>query len=107
MSMRLGTSMTLRTRPRCLRMRKLDWMTLAIGAPDVFVDNGALGAWRFVHSADHRGTKYSYGEAGCADRPGLSLQGAVDLSPKLSGVKQKARRRRKRSLPRRKNCANG
>src|SRR6202012_764241 len=35
MSMRFGTSMTFRTRPRCLRMRKVDWRTLAIAAPAV------------------------------------------------------------------------
>src|SRR5580692_4841585 len=42
MSMRFGTSMTFRTRPRCFLTRKLDWMTFAIGAPHVCVGPIAL-----------------------------------------------------------------
>src|SRR5579872_2023449 len=96
MSMRLGTSMTFRTRPRCLRMRKFDWMTLAIAAPDLFVAASPSASQRLGHAAAHAANGKSLRGAGNARWPGVNLgssDGDGDLSRKFGPVKQKARRR--------------
>src|SRR5260370_5291591 len=97
MSMRLGTSMTFRTRPRCLRMRKLDWTTLAIAAPDV--------SWPFPRRYEPRACglstrhgEFLHGAPGTRSCPARCLLAAVDLSRKFDRVKQKARRRGGRSV---------
>src|SRR5579883_844565 len=89
MSMRFGTSMTFRTRPRCLRMRKFDWMTLAIAAPDDFAFDPCLGASRRKHGGT--GLSFVNGPARALAGRG-SLTPRWDLSRKFGRVKQKARR---------------
>src|SRR5580658_447240 len=103
MSMRFGTSMTFRTRPRCLRMRKFDWMTFAIGAPDLFVCYRGLDA---SLPSDAVRRTFLRGRPGMRICPARDLPAAVDLSRKLGRVKQKARRRGNGSLVRGKDYAN-
>src|SRR6516162_9733952 len=89
MSMRLGTSMTFRTRPRCLRMRKLDWMTLAIAAPD----DWAVVGGRARTLLPPRAAENLRRTTDTRDRPrGAALGRDRELSQKFDRVKQKARR---------------
>src|ERR1700678_739289 len=106
MSMRFGTSITFRTRPRCLRIRKFDWMTLAIGAPDVFVCDRCDGASSRSARPVRRTTGNVYRSLGALVRPALDLFAAVELSLKFARVKQKPRRPRGSNVLREKYCAN-
>src|SRR5947209_20543511 len=92
MSMRLGTSMTFRTRPRCLRMRKFDWMTLAIAAPDDL----SAPRWplSFAAAETGRGTG-NLRDAGTARSPGGASRDR-ELSQNFDRVKQRARRKESR-----------
>ena len=83
-------------------MRKLDWMTFAIGAPDLFVCDRCLDA----SLPSDAGLNFRVQRTGMRVCPAWDLPAAVDLSRKLERVKQKARRRGIGSLVGGKDCAN-